>query len=159
MKKIIFSILAIVVVVIGVVMISRNGEPTEVISPSPSISSSSEVSSSPSSSATNSVSGSPTVSPSTSTMPSTSVSATPSSAKKMITLAQIAAHASAQSCWSTIEDKVYDLTSWIAQHPGGEEGILKICGKDGTSLFVGQHDHNAKQQNILTTFYIGDLAK
>lgn len=74
------------------------------------------------------------------------------------TLAQIAQHSNKSSCWSTIENKVYDLTTWISQHPGGEQNILSICGKDGTSAFTAQHDHRQQQQNILAGFLIGNLS-
>src|ERR1700749_592681 len=40
------------------------------------------------------------------------------------TLATIATHNNASSCWAALNGKVYDLTSWINQHPGGPEHIL-----------------------------------
>jgi len=47
-----------------------------------------------------------------------------------ITLAQVAVHSSRTSCWSAVNGSVYDLTSWIPNHPGGEEAILWMCGID-----------------------------
>ncbi|MBK8732116.1 MAG: hypothetical protein IPL93_04410 [Actinomycetales bacterium] len=35
------------------------------------------------------------------------------------TLAQVQQHATASSCWTVVSSGVYDVTSWIAQHPGG----------------------------------------
>lgn len=75
------------------------------------------------------------------------------------TLAQVAQHGSSASCWSTINGKVYDLTNWIDQHPGGPEHILAICGKDGSSDFNQQHGGDAQVESILQQFYIGTLAK
>jgi cytochrome b involved in lipid metabolism len=66
---------------------------------------------------------------------------------------------SKESCWSVIRDNVYDLTSWIANHPGGEKAILNICGKDGTEVFVKQHSGKEKPENILKQFKIGVLLK
>jgi hypothetical protein len=40
----------------------------------------------------------------------------------------VSAHNSQSSCWSAIDGKVYDLTDWIRQHPGGAARILNICG-------------------------------
>jgi len=74
------------------------------------------------------------------------------------TAAQIAAHDTAGSCWSSINGNVYDLTSWINQHPGGEGAILSICGKDGTSAFEDQHGNQSRPNDILATFKIGTLA-
>lgn len=72
-----------------------------------------------------------------------------------ITIADVAAHASRESCWSIINGNVYDLTSWIPQHPGGERAILKLCGTDGSAAYTGQHGGAPKQAAILTGFKIG----
>ncbi|MEO6536408.1 MAG: cytochrome b5-like heme/steroid binding domain-containing protein [Candidatus Paceibacterota bacterium] len=75
------------------------------------------------------------------------------------THAQVATHNSSKSCWTTISGNVYDLTKWIAQHPGGEGPILGLCGNDGTSAFEGQHANNSRANAELATFKIGTLAK
>jgi cytochrome b involved in lipid metabolism len=75
------------------------------------------------------------------------------------TMAEVATHNSSTSCWTVIDGGVYDLTKWIPQHPGGEGAIESICGIDGSSAFHGQHDHAARQENILATFKIGTLAQ
>lgn len=74
------------------------------------------------------------------------------------TMAQVAQHNNASSCWSAINGNVYDLTSWINQHPGGAERILSICGSDGSSAFNGQHGGQSQPMQILQSFYIGTLA-
>lgn len=71
------------------------------------------------------------------------------------TLAQVTMHASSKSCWTIIQGNVYDLTSFINQHPGGPEFILSICGKDGTAAFENQHSGQRRPQNELTSFKIG----
>lgn len=76
-----------------------------------------------------------------------------------ITLAQISSHSTRSSCWSAINGAVYDLTSWIPNHPGGEETILGLCGRDGTQSYNGQHGGKTKVFNILTGFKIGTLAQ
>ena len=103
-----------------------------------------------------SVSGSPAASPSPS---SASVTKTPSPTAGGITMAQVAAHASASSCWSVVRGNVYDLTNWIGKHPGGEKAILQLCGKDGTALFTGQHGGQTQPESTLASFKIGVLAK
>jgi len=72
---------------------------------------------------------------------------------------EVAKHSDASSCWTIIDDHVYDLTSWISQHPGGERAILSLCGHDGTTAFHNQHDDRQKQADILATFKIGELQK
>lgn len=73
------------------------------------------------------------------------------------TLAEVALHKDASSCWSVINNNVYDLTSWIEQHPGGERNILKICGTDGSSAFNGKHGGQENPEDQLNAFYIGVL--
>ena len=73
------------------------------------------------------------------------------------TLADVAKHSGETSCWSAINGNVYDLTSWIPQHPGGPEAILSICGKDGSDKFNQQHGGIQRQAMILAGFKIGVL--
>jgi cytochrome b involved in lipid metabolism len=84
------------------------------------------------------------------TTPSIPVSETSS-----YTLAQVATHSNASSCWSIVQNNVYDLTSWINQHPGGSQAILSICGKDGTVAFEGQHGGQSRPLSELQGFAIG----
>lgn len=77
---------------------------------------------------------------------------------KTYTPDEVSLHSTATDCWTAIGDSVYDLTSFIPNHPGGDR-ILVICGKDGTKAFMDQHGGKKKQENILTTLKIGKLAK
>ncbi len=75
------------------------------------------------------------------------------------TLAQVAAHNSKASCWTTIGGSVYDITAYVPKHPGGEKKILQVCGKDGSSLFEGQHGGDSKPESRLKTLFIGTLTE
>lgn len=77
--------------------------------------------------------------------------------EKLYTMNDVAKHNSRQSCWTVIKGDVYDLTSWINKHPGGEEKILRICGKDGTEAFNRKHGGEQKPEQILEQFGIGKL--
>ncbi len=72
---------------------------------------------------------------------------------------EIAIHKDATSCWTSINGSVYDLTAWIASHPGGEGAILSICGKDGSDAFNNQHSGQGRPEKVLATFIIGSLKK
>jgi cytochrome b involved in lipid metabolism len=78
---------------------------------------------------------------------------------KSYTMEEVSKHNSKESCWSAIRGKVYDLTSWVNKHPGGPDRILRICGKDGTDLFIKQHGEAERPENILRNFKIGVLKK
>lgn len=73
------------------------------------------------------------------------------------TLSVVATHNSKTSCWTAVNGSVYDITPYVPKHPGGERNILKICGKDGTSAFEGQHGGESKPENILAKYRIGAL--
>lgn len=76
----------------------------------------------------------------TSAAPTTpSASNTSSSSAKSYTKAEVATHATTASCWTIINGNVYDVTSWISQHPGGSQAIKGLCGIDGSAAFNGQH--------------------
>ena len=53
----------------------------------------------------------------------------------ILTPEEIAKHNSDSSCWMIVGGKVYDVTSYVYQHPGGAYNILKYCGADGTVAF------------------------
>lgn len=76
-----------------------------------------------------------------------------------ITMATITEHNSRSSCWATINGSVYDLTSWIPHHPGGEQAILQLCGTDGSAKFNRQHGSNNRVLTVLAGFKIGTLTQ
>ena len=71
---------------------------------------------------------------------------------------QVAQHNSPSDCWAVVDNNVYDLTSWINQHPGGPGPIEGMCGTDATSAFHGKHDGQTRPNETLATFQIGALA-
>lgn len=78
---------------------------------------------------------------------------------KTYTLAEIAKHPNASSCYTAVRGTVYDLTNFITEHPGGAANILKICGKDGTSAFTRKHAGRPEPEQELAGHEIGKLAK
>jgi cytochrome b involved in lipid metabolism len=77
-----------------------------------------------------------------------------------LTTAELAAHGTADSCWVTIGGKVYDLTGFLAIHPGGTGAILPYCGKDGSSAFATKNtgsSHTPYATSLLDMFFIGDF--
>lgn len=59
---------------------------------------------------------------------------------RIIQASELAHHnaVSAQK-WSALHGKVYDLTDFVDEHPGGEDSILEVAGKDGTESFANVH--------------------
>lgn len=90
------------------------------------------------------------------TTPSTPVTSTTT---QTYTASEVATHNTSASCWSIINSKVYDLTSYISRHPGGSSNITRLCGKDGTSAFSGQHGGDSKPERTLAGLYLAPLAR
>ena len=94
--------------------------------------------------------------PATMSLTDTAV-AVPSSSATSITIAEVAKHNSPTDCWSVVRGNAYDLTPWIAQHPGGAEVIIQMCGIDGTSGFAAQHGGQGKPERELGNLLIGPV--
>jgi cytochrome b involved in lipid metabolism len=85
---------------------------------------------------------------------------TSESNQKTYTQAQVAEKNSKSDCWAIIDKKVYDITEYIPNHPGGEDEITKICGKDGTKLFAKPQEHKeGGASNVLSQFQVGILSQ
>lgn len=82
------------------------------------------------------------------------------SADNMLTESSIASHSSIEDCWLIISNKVYDVTNYLSQHPGGRAVVLPYCGKEATVAFTtqdceGTHSQSALEQ--LGALYLGNL--
>jgi hypothetical protein len=84
---------------------------------------------------------------------------TPTATVAGYTMAQVRANNTARSCWTVIDEVVYDLTKWISNHPGGSSAILFLCGTDGTNAFSAQHQNQARPAIRLDTYRLGPLNK
>ena len=56
--------------------------------------------------------------------------------------------------------KVYDVTDFVARHPGGGDILKKHSGEDVTQVMKthDSHEHSASAYRILDKYYIGDIA-
>ncbi|OIW22570.1 mitochondrial cytochrome-like protein b2 [Coniochaeta ligniaria NRRL 30616] len=57
----------------------------------------------------------------------------------MLDGAEVAKHATRESCWIVIDSKVYDVTSFLFRHPGGAAILLRQAGSDATAEFAKVH--------------------
>ncbi|KAH8113974.1 FMN-dependent dehydrogenase-domain-containing protein [Phellopilus nigrolimitatus] len=74
------------------------------------------------------------------------------------TLDDIAQHNSSKSCWVIIQNKVYDVTDFLSEHPGGAKVILKYAGKDATAAYEPIHAPDALEKNLPHQFHLGSLS-
>jgi len=75
---------------------------------------------------------------------------------KLITLEQLRANKSKESLYLLIHGKVYNVTKFVDEHPGGDEVLLAEGGQDATEAFedVG---HSDEARALLPDMYIGDF--
>ncbi|XP_057453652.1 cytochrome b5 [Lotus japonicus] len=65
-------------------------------------------------------------------------------------------HSEIKDCWLIIDGKVYDVTPFMEDHPGGDEVLLSATGKDATNDFedVG---HSDSARDMMEKYYIGEI--
>ncbi|SAM06237.1 hypothetical protein [Absidia glauca] len=75
---------------------------------------------------------------------------------KVYSTADVNAHQTRGDLWVVIHNKVYDITEFVLEHPGGEEVLLDEAGKDATESFedIG---HSDEAREILEKYHIGEL--
>ncbi|XP_067854175.1 cytochrome b5 type B [Heptranchias perlo] len=73
-----------------------------------------------------------------------------------LTMEEVKTHNSSKSIWLVLHDKVYDVTRFLEEHPGGEEVLFEQAGGDGTESFedVG---HSSDAREMLKQYFIGEL--
>jgi len=71
-------------------------------------------------------------------------------------LSEVSDHCSPDDCWLVIYDRVYDVTNFLNDHPGGEYIILEFAGRDATIAFRGSR-HGKDSYQMLDKYLIGDL--
>lgn len=72
------------------------------------------------------------------------------------TLQHVADHCWANDCWLVLYDRVYDVTEFVQQHPGGADIMLESAGRDATTAFAGV-GHSQSAADALQKYQIGLL--
>lgn len=56
-----------------------------------------------------------------------------------ITPSELKQHNKRDDAWSAFHGKVYDMTPYLKFHPGGQQELMRVAGRDGTRLFMLTH--------------------
>ncbi|KAI4354385.1 hypothetical protein L6164_003251 [Bauhinia variegata] len=75
---------------------------------------------------------------------------------KVFTLAEVSQHNTAKDCWLIISGKVYNVTRFLEDHPGGDEVLLSATGKDATDDFLDV-GHSSSATAMMDEFYVGKI--
>jgi|TARA_B110000305_G_C19175920_1_gene509641 predicted heme/steroid binding protein len=74
----------------------------------------------------------------------------------LFTLAEVSKHNTSSDVWVVIKHKVYDLSEFIDEHPGGVQAIMKRAGSDATTGFFGPQ-HPSRVHDMIDEYLIGKL--
>ncbi|XP_057222632.1 cytochrome b5 [Malurus melanocephalus] len=71
-------------------------------------------------------------------------------------LEEVQKHNNSQSTWIIIHHRIYDVTKFLDEHPGGEEVLREQAGGDATENFedVG---HSTDARTMSESFIVGEL--
>ncbi|XP_043697856.1 acyl-lipid (9-3)-desaturase-like [Telopea speciosissima] len=75
--------------------------------------------------------------------------------RRYISPDELGKHNKRGDLWISIQGKVYDVSDWGKDHPGGEHPLLNLAGQDVTDAFVAYHPGSAWQ--YLDRFFVGHL--
>ncbi|QRD07310.1 hypothetical protein JI435_124980 [Parastagonospora nodorum SN15] len=79
-------------------------------------------------------------------------------ADKEYTYSDVSEHNTKKDLFIVVHDKVYNASSFVDEHPGGEEVLLDVGGQDSTEAFedVG---HSDEAREILDGMLVGTLKR
>ncbi|CAO1614586.1 unnamed protein product [Parajaminaea phylloscopi] len=81
---------------------------------------------------------------------------TASSSERKVTMEELGQHGQTGDLWLLIDGKVYDVTKFMDEHPGGDEVLTAEAGKDATEAFedVG---HSDDARSLLPPMLVGAI--
>ena len=76
--------------------------------------------------------------------------ATDSASNSVFSSNVVAQHRSYNDCWLILYSKIYDLTTFLDDHPGTGSSIAPFCGLDATVIFekVSDHDQGLLEDHV-----------
>ncbi|EPS63893.1 hypothetical protein M569_10892, partial [Genlisea aurea] len=75
---------------------------------------------------------------------------------KIYSMLEASQHNTRGDCWIVVEGKVYDVSSYLDEHPGGDDVLLRATGKDATEEFEDA-GHSKTARELMEKFFIGEL--
>lgn len=79
-------------------------------------------------------------------------------ADRRISLDEVARHAVADDCWMVINGVVYDITSYLPEHPSNPRIVVPWCGKEASDAYRTKtrgRAHSVEADALLNNYRIG----
>ena len=79
--------------------------------------------------------------------------------KKYITSEELKGHNKEGDLWISIQGKVYNVSDWVKEHPGGDVPISNLAGQDVTDAFIAYHPGTAWShlEKFFTGYHLSDF--
>lgn len=76
---------------------------------------------------------------------------------KTFTFDEVQQHRSKDSCWVILYGNVYDVTSFLPEHPGGSKIILQLAGTDATEEYDPIHPPGTLKDSLPDSAKLGKI--
>ena len=74
----------------------------------------------------------------------------------IVTRADVKAKGTPSYCLIVIHNRVYDVTPFLSEHPGGPDVLAEFSGNDCTQDFEGI-GHSPDARVLMAQYYVGDV--
>lgn len=80
---------------------------------------------------------------------------------RIYTAADVAHHVTKGDCWVVRNGKVYNVSDFVADHPGGDDLILKYAGQDVGAIMADEveHEHSKSAYEMLGEYLVGKIGQ
>ncbi|CAA6667353.1 unnamed protein product [Spirodela intermedia] len=75
---------------------------------------------------------------------------------KLFSPQETSQHDTREDCWIIVDGKVYDVTEYLDDHPGGDDIIVSVAGKDATEEFEDA-GHSKTARELMKSFCVGEV--
>ncbi|KAF5534673.1 cytochrome b5-like heme steroid binding domain-containing protein [Fusarium mexicanum] len=77
--------------------------------------------------------------------------------ESVITVEELAEHGTLDKLWIAVHGRVYNLTAFSSDHPGGVDALEMSAGRDGTEAYE-YAGHSEENMGKMQQYYVGNIA-
>ncbi|KAK8940692.1 Cytochrome b5 isoform B [Platanthera zijinensis] len=75
---------------------------------------------------------------------------------RLYSMQEAAKHTTREDCWVVIDGKVYDVTKYLDDHPGGDDVLISATGRDSAEDFEDA-GHSKTARELMKDYCIGEI--